>query len=145
MTEKKTAGLYLTVLTAVLALAGMVAYLVNSGTNYYAKMGVSAPVVICLAVAAVICLARLVLEKKGPSLPGDVLPVCVSVLLAVGLMLLLNVRINNIAAVLTFENSAANMADTTSCFVAIGCCVLSLLVSIVTAFFDMTKKAEAKA
>ena len=61
------------------------------------------------------------------------------VLLVVGFVMLLNVRINNLAAVFTFENSAANMADTTSCIVAIAGCLLAVCFSIISAFFDITK------
>ena len=141
MTQKKSSGLYIAALTAVLALAGLAAYLINSGTNYYAKMGVSTAVVLCLVGAVVLVVLRIAIGLKSTPVVYDLLPICISVLLTVGLMLLLNVRINNLAAVFTFENSAANMADTTSCIVAIACCVLAVIVSIINAFQDMTKKA----
>ncbi len=139
MTRKKSVGLYISCLSVILALVGIIAYLVNTGTNYYAKMGVSSTVLLCLILAVAVTLVRIVIGFKGTPLIGDLLPVCAAVLLTVGLVMLLNVRINNLAAVFTFENSAANMADTTSCIVAIAGCLLSAVVSIISAFFDITK------
>ena len=139
MTRKKSIGLYLSALTAILAVVGVIAYLINTRTNYYAKMGVDSTVLLCLIVAAVVLVVRIIIGLKGNPLIGDILPVCAAVLLVVGLVMLLNVRINNLAAVFTFENSAANMADTTSCIVAIAGCLLAVLFGIISAFFDITK------
>ena len=136
MARKTSAGLYIAALSVILAIIGIIAYLINTGTNYYAKMGVSSGVLICLIAAAVITVLHIILGLRGTSLAADILPVCASVLLTVGFMLLLNARVNNLAAVFTFENSAANMADTTSCIVAIAFCLLAMIVSIVSAFPD---------
>ena len=139
MKRKISVGLYITAISAILALVGCVAYLINTGTNYYAKMGVDSTVLLCLIAAAALTVIRIVIGLKGTPVINDLLPVCAAVLLSVGLMMLLNARINNLAAVFTFENSAANMADTTSCIAAIACCVLAVLVSIISAFFDISK------
>ena len=139
MTRKKSGGLYHAALTAILAIVGIIAYLVNTRTNYYAKMGVDSTVLLCLIAAVVVILVRIVIGFKGNPLIADILPVCAAVLLTVGLVMLLNVRINNLAAVFTFENSAANMADTTSCIVAIAGCLLAVVFGIISAFFDITK------
>ena len=139
MTRKKSVGLYIAALSAILAIVGLVAYMINTGTNYYAKMGVDSTVLICLIAAVVVTIVRIIIGLKGTPIINDLLPVCAAVLLTVGLVMLLNVRINNLAAVFTFENSAANMADTTSCIVAIAGCLLAGIVSIISAFFDITK------
>ena len=136
-----SAGLVITCLAAVAALVGVIAYVVNTGTNYYAKMGVDATVLILLIVGVVVELVTIVLGLRGSSIVGDVLPVVGSVLLTAGAVLLLNARVANLAAVFTFENSAANMADTTSCIVAIAACVVAMLVSILASFFDVTTEA----
>ena len=136
-----SAGLVITCLAAVAALVGVIAYVVNTGTNYYAKMGVDTTVLILLIVGVVAELLTIVLGLKGSSLVGDILPVAGSVLLTAGAVMLLNARVANLAAVFTFENSAANMADTTSCIVAIAACVAAMLVSILASFFDVTKEA----
>ena len=141
MKRNISAGLIITCLAAVAALVGVIAYVVNTGTNYYAKMGVDATVLILLIVGVVAELLTIVLGLKGTSIVGDILPVVGSVLLTSGVVMLLNARINNLAAVFTFENSAANMADTTSCIVAIAACVVAMLVSILASFFDITKEA----
>lgn len=51
-----------------------------------------------------------------------------------------NVRVNGIAAVMTFENNARNMADLTSAIVGIAGCLVAAIVSIVSAFFDVSKE-----
>lgn len=141
MTRKKSIGLYIAALAVILAVIGTVAYLMNTKTNYYAKMGVDMKVVLCLLGAAALIVVRIVLGLKNENIVTDILPVCASVLLTIGLVMLLNVRINNLAAVFTFENSAANMADTTSCIVAIAGAVLAMIVSIVGSFFEISKEA----
>lgn len=140
MTKKISAGLYVACVSAVFALVGLIAYVVNTGTNYYAKMGLDTTVVICLALAAALSVVRIVVGMKGNPLWADVLPVCATVLSVVGFMLLVNARVNNLAAVFTFENSAANMADTTSCIIAIAAALLAMLTSFFAAFMDVTKE-----
>ena len=143
MKRKISAGLIISCIAAIAALVGVIAYVVNTGTNYYAKMGVDVMVLVLL-IAGVVCeLITIVLGIKGPSLIGDILPVCGSVLITAGALMLVNARIANLAAVFTFENSAANMADTTSCIVAIAACVVGTLVSILASFFDITTEAKA--
>ena len=141
MKRSVSAGLIITCLAAIAALVGVIAYVVNTGTNYYAKMGVDATVLVLLIVGVVAELLTIVLGLRGSSIVGDILPVVGSVLLTAGAVMLLNARVANLAAVFTFENSAANMADTTSCIVAIAACVVAMLVSILASFFDVTKEA----
>lgn len=140
MARKKSAGLFLTALTVVIAVVGFAAYMVNTGTNYYAKMGVSSAVVGCLIVGILAEAAVILVGLKGTPQWADILPVCGSVALMTGVVMLLSARANNLAAVFTFENSAANMADTTSCIVAIAATVVAALFAIVSAFFDVTKE-----
>ena len=137
-----SAGLIITCLSAFAALAGIVAYLINTGTNYYAKMGVDTTLLVVLIAGAAAELLTVILGLKGNSLLSDLLPVVGSALMAAGLVMLLNVRISNLAAVYTFENSAANMADTTSCIAAIAGCAAAMLTGILGSFFDITKEAE---
>lgn len=140
MARKKSAGLFLTALTVIVAVVGFAAYMVNTGTNYYAKMGVSTPVVGCLIVGILAEVAVILVGLKGTPQWADILPVCGSVALMTGVVMLLSARANNLAAVFTFENSAANMADTTSCIVAIAATVVAALFAIVSAFFDVTRE-----
>ena len=140
MKRNISAGLIITCLAAIAALVGVIAYVVNTGTNYYAKMGIDATVLVLLIVGVVAELLTIVLGLRGDSIIGDILPIVGSVLLTAGAVMLLNARVSNLAAVFTFENSAANMADTTSCIVAIAACVVAMLVSILASFFDITKE-----
>ena len=141
MKKKISVGGIIAILAAILAVVGLIAYLINTKTNYYAKSGVDAAVVICLALAAVFSLLRLFVGQNGKPMWADILPVCASGLVVAGFMFLLNARINNLAAVFTFENNAANMADTTSCFVAIGASLLAVIVTVISAFADTAKEA----
>ena len=142
MTKKKfSAGAVVACIAAILAVVGLVAYLVNTGTSYYAKMGVDTTVVVCLIVSAVLSAVRLFYGQTGKPVWTDLLPVCAAAFAMIGLMYLLNARISNLAAVFTFENNAANMADTTSCIVAIAACVLAVIVSVASAFSDTAKEA----
>ena len=54
MTEKKKmgAGLVLSVITALVTVAGLVLYMMNCKTNYFINSGVNNAVVACLAAAA---------------------------------------------------------------------------------------------
>ena len=140
MTKKLSAGLYVACASAIFALIGLIAYIVNTGTNYYAKSGVDTTVVLSLALVAVLAVVRIAVGMKGNPLWADLLPVCAAVFGVLGFMLLVNARVNNLAAVFTFENSAANMADTTSCIVAIAFALLSMIVTFVAAFMDITKE-----
>ena len=141
MKKKLSAGAFVACIAAILAIVGLIAYLVNAGTNYYAKSGIDTAVVVCLIAAAVLSIARLFIGQNGKPVWTDLLPVAAAVLATAAFMLLLSVRANNLAAVFTFENNAANMADTTSCIVAIAACLLAMIMSIVSAFSDTAKEA----
>lgn len=138
MKKKLSSGAVVACIAAVLALVGLIAYLINTKTNYYAKMGVDTSVVVCLCAAAVLSIIRLFLGKPGWA---DILPVAATVLVTAGFMFLVNARVNNLAAVFTFENNAANMADTTSCIVAIAASLLAVILTVVSAFSDTVKEA----
>ena len=138
MKKKLSSGAVVACIAAVLALVGLIAYLINTKTNYYAKMGVDTSIVICLCLAAVLSIIRLFFGKPGWA---DILPVAATVLVTAGFMFLVNARVNNLAAVFTFENNAANMADTTSCIVAIAASLLEIILTVVSAFSDTKKEA----
>jgi hypothetical protein len=141
MTRKKSAGLYIACVSIIAALVSLIAYMMNTKTNYYAKMGVDMGVVLCLVAGIALIVGRVVMGMKNETIVTDALTVCASVLLTVGLVMLLNARVNNLAAVFTFENSAANMADTTSCIIAIAAALIAMIISIISSFFDITKEA----
>ena len=139
--KKLSAGAWIACIAAALAIVGLIAYLINTGTDYYAKMGVDTVVVVCLIAAAALSLLRLFFGRDGKPAWTDLIPVCAAALAAVALMYLLNARINNLAAVFTYENNPANMADTTSCIVAIGACLLAVIAAVISAFHDTVSEA----
>jgi hypothetical protein len=55
------------------------------------------------------------------------------------LLTLVNSRVNGIAAIMTFENNAANMADLQSALVAIGALAAAALLACLAAFFSVKK------
>ncbi len=137
--KNQTSGFYLNAAAAVAALVGAVGYLINCGTNYFANLGVDPMIVVCVIGSAVLLGAYVVLAQKEQKLWMDAIPVAVSVLLMVGTLLMVVSRVNSIAAVMTFENNASNMADLVSCIVGIAGCLVATVVSIVAAFHDIRK------
>lgn len=141
MTRKISIGLYLTAISAIAGLVGLIAYVMNCGTSYFSKLGMSPLVVSLLAVAVLLELVVIVVGLKGTPMWADILPIGSTVLLMLGAIQLLSIRVNGIAAVMTFENNASNMADMTSAIVAIAACLIAGIVSIIASFFDITKEA----
>jgi hypothetical protein len=141
MARKNSAGLFLTALSAILALVSFIAYMVNAGTAYFGNLGVSPAVAGCTVVAIVLEVVLIVVGKKGTPVWADVLPVVSSVLLIVATVMFISVRVNGIAAIITFENNAQNMADMTSAIVGIATCLIAAIISIIASFFDISKEA----
>jgi hypothetical protein len=141
MARKNSAGLFLTALSAILALVSFIAHMVNAGTAYFGNLGVSPAVAGCTVVAIVLEVVLIVVGKKGTPAWADVLPVVSSVLLIVATVMFISVRVNGIAAIITFENNAQNMADMTSAIVGIATCLIAAIISIIASFFDISKEA----
>lgn len=137
--KKQSVGFILSIVTVAAALAGVIGYLINCGTNYFSNLGVDAVVVGCAIAAIALEVAYVVVNMKGTKTWADVLPVAVAVLLMVATLLLVNSRVNSIAAVMTYENNASNMADLTSCIVGIVGCLVATVTSVVSSFFDVVK------
>lgn len=65
--KKQAAGFYITVLTVVLAVASVVSYLINCGTDYFSKMENHFGLVVCLLIAVVLDIIYIAgVNKKGP-------------------------------------------------------------------------------
>ena len=138
---KKSAGFPMTILSALLAVVGLVFYFINCNTNYFRADGVNTIVVACAAVAIVAELVLIVVACKGQKTWMDILPVAAPVLLMVGFVQLLTSRVNAIAAIMTFTNSAENMADLQSCLISLGCLLIGCIVAVVASYFDISKEA----
>ncbi|MCR5452916.1 MAG: hypothetical protein K6F00_09835 [Lachnospiraceae bacterium] len=139
MSQRKISlGLIFTCISAVLALLGCIFYVINTKTNYFAGNGVSTPVIACLAIAIVCMVVYVIIGMRGTPVWADILPVASSALLISGLMNFASARINGIAAVMTFENNAQNMADLKSAIIGMVLVGIAAVVSIIAAFFDVT-------
>ncbi len=140
MSRKISSGLFLTAISAILAIAGFIAYMVNTGTSYFASLGVS-PVVAGCAAAAIVCqVVYLAAGLKGHPVWADILPVASSALMMVATITFLSVRVAGIASIMTFESNASNQADMTGAIVGIALCLVATVFSMVASFFDITKE-----
>ena len=138
---KKGAGLVFSILSAVLAAASLIAYLYNCKTAYFSTIGINASVVAFIAVGAVIQLLAVVLARKGQRTWMDVLPVAASACLMAATIRFIGARVNEIAFIMTFQKTAANLADMRSAVIGIALCLAALLVSWLASFFDIAKES----
>lgn len=134
---KKGIGFYLSGATLVLSVVALAAYFINCGTAYFSKLGTNPVVIGCFAAGIVLALASMFLSKV-PVL-GDAAIICAPAALIYGLINFVNDRVVGIAAIFTFENNASNMADLTSCLVAMVVTVLAVIVGVVSSFTPATK------
>ena len=137
---KKDIGLYLTSLSAVAAVVCVTAYVVNCGTDYFVNLGMDPAVLICAIAAIILEVVYLIVTRKGYKVWSDVLPVLAPVLLIVATLLIVNVRVNGIAAIMTFEGNAQTMADLTSALVGIIAGLIATIAGIIASFFDTVKE-----
>lgn len=137
---KKSAGFFMTVISAAAAVVGAAAYFVNCRTNYFVNLGLN-PVVMGCAVAAILCqVAYLAATRNGHALWSDILAVAAPALLMVAAITLVGARVTGIAAIMTFENNAQNMADLSSAIVGIAGCLIGSVAGIAASFFDTMKE-----
>ena len=139
---KKSAGFALTALSALLAAASVVVYLYNCRTPYFSTLGVNTFVVSCAVAGVVIQLLALAVARMGQKAWMDVLPVAASAFLTAAAIRFIGIRINEIAFIMTFQKTAANLADMRSAVVGIALALAALLISWVASFFDMVKPAD---
>lgn len=139
---KKGAGMFLSLASALLAAASVLVYLYNCKTPYFSTIGVSASVVGCATAGAVLHALAVILGWKKQKLWMDVFPVAASALLMAALIRFVGVRVNEIAFIMTFQKTAANLADMRSAVIGIALCLAALLASWVASFFDVAKSDE---
>lgn len=140
MKRKTSVGLYVTIISIIAAIVGMIYYMMNCGTAYFGNLGVNPVVAGCIIAAIVIQIVLIAVGMKGQPTWADILPVASSVLLMLGTVNFVSARVNGIAAILTFENNAENMADLNSAIIGIAACLIATIISIVASFFDITKE-----
>ena len=139
--KKQSAGFYITVLTVILAGAGTAFYLINCNTSYFSGLGVDKGLVSYLIIAIVLEIALIVGSQiLGSKAYLDILPVASAILLVVALVTFISLRVNSIAAIMTFENNAQTMADLSSAITGIVLCLLAVLFGIIASFFNIVKE-----
>ena len=139
MAEKKKmgAGLVLSVITALVTVAGLVLYMMNCKTNYFINSGVNNAVVACLAAAAILEIVMIAASMRMGAKPVlDILPVACGVLTAYALIQFISSRIGSI---MTFENNAQNMADLKGAIIGMIVCAAALICTIISSFFKVVK------
>jgi hypothetical protein len=140
MKRKISAGLFMTVISIIAAVISFIYYMVNCNTAYFKNAGISPVVAGCIMVAIALQAVLIIIGMKGQPMWADILPIVVSTLLMFATANFISIRAVPFATIITFENSAKNMADLSSAIIGIAACLVATLVSIVAAFFDITKE-----
>lgn len=139
-TKKPAAGLYTTLLSAALAIVGLIIYVVNCNTNYFRSTGTNLLVIGCLAAGIVLAVTLVLLAPRGITIPADLCQVAVPVLLIIGLIQFVALRVNAIAAIMTFTNNAQNMSDLSSALLSMGILLAAFIVAVIAAFLPTVSK-----
>lgn len=142
MTEKKKmgAGLIFSTITVLVTCVGLILYMMNCKTNYFANMGVDMVVVFCLAASVILEIVMIAASLKMGAKPAlDIIPVASGVLTAFAVIRFIGSRIAGAASIMTFENNAENMADLKGAIVAMVVCVVALVCVIISSFFKVVK------
>lgn len=138
--KKQSIGFYLTILTVILAVVGIIAYFINCNTAYFINFGVDGRIVSFGIIAIVLHIAFILgSEVLGSRKILDILPVASTVLLVITLVLFISSRANSIAAIMTFDKNAQTMSDLSSALVGIGVYLVAVIFSIISSFFKIVK------
>ena len=130
-TNKKGAGLILSLLTAVAGAVGLGFCIVNAGTS---------PVVIGCAVIAILALVlRVVLDKKL-TIAADAMSVVAGITLVVAAAQFISPRVNTIASIMTFTNNAQTMADLSSAIYGTAALLIAVVLNIIAAFTNVNEQ-----
>ena len=135
-TNKKGAGLILSLLTAVAGAVGLGFCIVNAGTDSFRKIGTS-PVVIGCAILALVL--RVVLDKKL-TIAADAMSVVAGITLVVAAVQFISPRVNTIASIMTFTNNAQTMADLSSAIYGTAALLIAVVLNIIAAFTNVNEQ-----
>lgn len=139
--KKQRTGFYITVLTEILLLAALTAYLMNCKTNYYTSFGIDSKLVAFLVLSILAGLLYLVLANtRKAEILTDLLPVVYGVFTALAMVSLLEARAYSIATILTFQNNDNNLADMKGAILAMALCGAALIFSIVSSYLRVVKE-----
>lgn len=140
MKRNISVGLYATAISTIAAVIGFIYYMINCNTNYFSNLGVNPLVAACIIIAVILQVATIVIGMKGQPMWADILPIATSALLMFATANFISIRVVPFATIITFENSTENMADLSSAIISIAACLVATFISIVAAFFDITKE-----
>lgn len=138
--KKQSVGFYFIILTVILAAAGTIAYVINSGTDYFSNLGINSGIMACLIIAIILELIMVIgSNTMGQNRILDLIPVVSGVLLMVAFMLFISARVAGIASSMSFERNASTMSDMMSAVAGIVLCFLAVIFNIVGSFFKVVK------
>ena len=138
--KKQSAGFFITILSSIVMLVGIILYFINCNTNYFSNLGVNMVVVVCGVVGTLGQIVYVVLNEKDKiSIATELLPVINSVLLMFATVTFIGSRVYGFASIITFENNAANMADLTNAITGMVVCLAAVILAIISSFFNVKK------
>lgn len=139
--KKQSAGFYFTVITLILSVAALIAYMINCNTSYFGNLGVHPAVaggmIVAIAAEAVLIIGT---EKMGAKKVFDILPILSGVCLMMAFAMFISVRVAGIASIMTFEKNAQTTADMNGAIVGMVLCVLAALFCMISSFFRIVKE-----
>lgn len=139
--KKQSVGFYLTTLTVIIATIGLIFYIINCNTNYFKNTGISIGIVACIVVAVILEIIVIFASQKiGVKGYLDIGMIIAPMLLIIAFAIFVSLRVNSIASILSFERNAQTMADLSSAIIGMGFCFASVILSIVSAFFDIVRE-----
>ena len=135
-TNKKGAGLILSLLTAVACAVGLGFCIVNAGTDSFRKIGTSPVVIGCAVIAILALVLRVVLDKKL-TIAADAMSVVAGITLVVAAVQFISPRVNTIAS---FTNNAQTMADLSSAIYGTAALLIAVVLNIIAAFTNVNEQ-----
>ena len=146
-TKKLSAGAWLSIVTCVLSLAALVAYLINtSAVGYFQNATVSNLVLMVVGAAVLVVLSMVKGAKKVVDLLTGLCQIAAPALLALAFINLVSARVEGFAFiyfsnadVLLEVQTAANMSSATCAIVNLVLLAVSSIAGVVSAFFTLKK------
>lgn len=146
--KRQAFGFYITILSAIAAIVGLVFYFINSRTATFGNIALNQLTIAGSIVAIVLMVVRVVLEQPRLNNPisetvCDICCVATSVLLMCSTAVFICDRVNTVASVITFAQNAQSMADLQSVIVGVVAMAAATVLSIVSSYFGMCRKRRA--
>lgn len=142
--KKQSIGFYLTIITTICAILGLIFYMVNCNTSYFSNLGVNTGLLICAVLAILLEMAMIILSQAMGGKPYiDIIPVLCGVLLMSAFVIFISIRVNSIATILSFERNDQTMSDLSSAIIGMGFCFAAVLFNIIASFFSVVKENKS--